>query len=603
MKRSVFCILVLLAVLSLPALAAEVRLEGVWISTVYHLDYPSAQGLSAEALAREADAIIENAKSWGLNAVFLQVRPGGDALYASDCQAWSAVLSGVQGQAPDGGFDPLEYFVRRCHQEGLELHAWLNPYRITRTAAATREEALALLCDDHPARAMADALVFYEDGCLYLDPGRPEVRQHLLDTVREILENYEVDGIHLDDYFYPGTGFDDAETYALYGQDFSLIEDFRRDAVDQLIEGLHRLCADHDRVFGVSPSGIWATQERQPMGAATTGSQSYYDHYADSRKWVREGLVDYIAPQLYWEIGASAGDFSTLLEWWSDTVEGTGVELYIGLAAYKSADAATGELWYGADELTRQLEAIVQSENACGCIYFRYRSLLGSALAEALSARPEEAPAVRREARWPTALTAETRTNQSVLCGRSLMLACEAPRGSRVTALYGSAWQTLRADLYGGYSGQIQAESPWQEESYTAPVLLCAEKHGMLFVQLTGFTVTSVAVEAAVSIEDITWWDDESGHHVSFLTETPAAASLRCYGDVAELTFTPCRLGVLFRDETFDHMSVEQGEDTIVYRLVFPDDRQERQLALLWEPDRITLSIRISPPAAEAPDP
>lgn len=602
MKRVVFCSLVLLAVLSLPVLAAETRLEGVWVSTVYHLDYPSAQGLSAQALAQEADAIIENAKAWGLNAIFLQVRPGGDALYDSALQPWSAVLSGVQGQAPDGGFDPLEYFVARCHQEELELHAWLNPYRITRTAAATREEALAQLCDDHPVRALEDALVFYEDGCLYLDPGRPEVREYLLEIVGEILENYAVDGIHLDDYFYPGTNFDDAGTYGLYGGDFPQIGDFRRDAIDQLIDGLHRLCAEYDSVFGVSPSGIWATQERQTMGAATTGSQSYYDHYADSRKWVREGLVDYIAPQLYWEIGAAAGDFSTLLEWWSDTVEGTGVELYIGLAAYKSVDSAADSVWYGADELTHQLEAIAQSENAGGYIFFRYRSLLGSALAEVLAAQPESQPA-QRESRWPTALTVEARTNQSVLCGQSLTLACEAPRGSCVTALYGSGWQSLTADLCGGYSCQIQAESPWQEESYTAPVLLCAEKHGMLFVQLTCFTVTSVSAEDAVSIEEITWWDDTDGHHVAFLTETPAAANLRYLGDVAQLTFTPCRLGVLFRDETFDHMSAEQVDDTVVYRLVFPDDGQKRQLDLLWEPDKITLTIRISQPEPAVPDP
>lgn len=602
MKRAIVCSLMLLVLLSLPALAAEARLEGVWVSTVYNLDYPSTPGLSASELAREADAIIENAKSWGLNAIFLQVRPGGDALYPSELQPWSAVLSGVQGQAPDGGFDPLDYFIRQCHREGLELHAWLNPYRVTRTAAATREEALTLLCDDHPARDMEEALVFFTDGCLYLDPGLPQVRQHLLDTVRELLERYQVDGIHLDDYFYPGGDFDDAHTYARYGGEFAQQGDFRRDAVNQLIDGLHRLCGDYDRAFGVSPSGIWATAERQSMGANTTGSQSYYDHFADSRKWVREGLVDYIAPQIYWEIGADAGEFSTLLDWWSDAVEGTGVELYIGLAAYKSADAAADSVWFGADELTRQLAAIAQSRNACGWILFRYRSLPGSALAETLAARPQPQPALP-ETRWPAGLTVEARTNQSVISGQSLVLSCEAPRSSRVTVLYGSGWQCLRADLCGGFSGRVQAESPWQEESYTAPALVCAEKHGMLFVQLTSFTVTSVAAEDAVSIESIRWWDDDVGHHVAFSTGGPAAASLRSFGYVAELTFTPCRLGVLFRDEAFDHMTAEQTDDRVVYRLVFPDDGQARQLALLWEPDRITLTVRTSAPAPAAPGP
>ena len=173
MKKIILCLVLLTTLLAFPACAADAPLRGVWVSTVYHLDYPSKAGLSAQTLADEADAIIENAKAWGLNAVFLQVRPSGDALYLSDTQPWSALLSGKQGQSPAGGFDPLAYFVEQCHQNGLQLHAWLNPYRLTRTAAATREEALAQLCEDHPARALSDCLVFHTDGCLYLDPGRP----------------------------------------------------------------------------------------------------------------------------------------------------------------------------------------------------------------------------------------------------------------------------------------------------------------------------------------------------------------------------------------------------------------------------------------------
>lgn len=597
MKKTLLCLFLLLTLMGLPVFGADEPLRGVWVSTVYNLDYPSQAGLTARALAEEAEAIIENAKKWGLNAVFLQVRPSGDALYSSETQPWSALLSGKQGQAPAEGFDPLAYFVERCHQNGLELHAWLNPYRITRTAAATREEALAQLCDSHPARLLADCLVFHSDGCLYLDPGRPEVRQHLLDITGEILQNYDVDGIHLDDYFYPGPDFADEKTVAAFGGDFTWAADFRRDAVNQLVSALHEQAARYGRVFGVSPAGIWATADRQPMGAATTGSQSYYDHYADSRKWVREGMVDYIAPQIYWEMGAAAGDFSVLLDWWSDTVEGTDVDLYIGLAAYKSKEAQAGSVWYGPDELLRQLNAIEQCENAKGVIFFRYGSLLDSAIIEHLSsAQPAPAP-VKFGTRWPAALTVEgAGTNQSVLSGQALWVECSAPRGSAVKVLYGTGWQSLTSDLDGGYEGHLSAETPYQGESYTAPALYCAEKHGLLFVQLSPFTVTSVEAEETVSVEDVSWSDTEEGHEILFHTKTPATADLRYVGDVVTLTFSPCRLGVLFKDDTFDHMTVEQKADRTIYRLVFPDDRQTRQLALLWAPDKITLTVKKSQP-------
>lgn len=604
MKRIVLCLFLLLTLLSLPAFAAEEPLRGVWVSTVYNLDYPSKKGLNAQDLAAEADAIIENAKNWGLNAVFLQVRPSGDALYASETQPWSGVLSGKQGQAPAENFDPLAYFVEQCHQNGLQLHAWLNPYRLTRTAAATREEALAQLCDSHPARGLEDCLVFYTDGCLYLDPGRPEVRQHLLAVTEEILQNYDVDGIHLDDYFYPGTDFDDDNTAAAFGGDFLWTSDFRRDAVNQLVTALHEQANAHGKVFGVSPAGIWATADRQPMGAATTGSQSYYDHYADSRKWVREGMVDYIAPQIYWEMGAMAGDFSVLLDWWADTVDGTGVDLYIGLAAYKSKEAQTDSVWYGADELQRQLNAIEECENAHGAIFFRYGSLLDSAIAESLGSVESVPVSPKFGTRRPRGLTVEgAGTNQSVLSGQALAVECAAPRGSTVKVLYGTGWQSLKSDLDGGYEGRLAAETPYQGESYTAPALYCAEKHGMLFVQLSPFTVTSVEAENTVSIEDISWSDTETGHDIVFSTKTPAAAELCYVGDVITLTFSPSRLGVLFHDDTFDHMTVEQKDHRTVYRLVLPDDGQTRQLALLWEPDKITLTVKKNrqEPAVPAP--
>lgn len=605
MKRIFLCLPLLLLLFLLPVQAGELEMQGVWVSTVYNLDYPSRQGLSEAQLKSEADAIIENAQSWGMNAIFLQVRPSADALYQSELVPWSAVVSGKQGQAPAGDFDPLAYFIQQCHARGLELHAWLNPYRITRTAAATREEAFAQLCGSHPAHSLADYVVFHSDGCLYYDPGQPAVQQHLLAVTEEILEHYEVDGIHLDDYFYPGSNFADEATVAAFGGDFSDAGDFRREAVCQMIDALHKLMENKrpQALFGVSPAGIWASSLQMPMGVDTEGSQSYFDHYADSRRWVREGMVDYIAPQIYWEMGAPAGDFSVLLDWWCDTVSGTEVKLYIGLAAYKAVQAEQGSVWYGTNELQRQLEAIHSSQQACGALFFRYGSLKSMDTSFLLPEKTEES-APPRESLWPEELTLNTpQGNQAVRSGQALAFSCTAPRYSQVTVFYGSNYTTLRSDCNGSYSGYLLAETPYEGDSYTAPALVCSEKFGILTVQLTTFTATSVQASEIVSIENIQWSETEALHEMEFFTGTPCAASFAISGDVLSLEFSPCRLGVLFNDDYFTRMTVEQTEDRTCYRLVLPDDGQQRQVQLLWAPEKITLQIKKNPQDQTVPDP
>ena len=598
MKRIILCLALLFLVLLVPVQAKQPEMQGVWVTSVYNLDYPSQPGLSAAQLRQEADAIIANAKAWGLNAIFLQVRPSGDGLYASDLVPWSRVLSGVQGQAADGGLDPLAYFVEQCHAQGLELHAWLNPYRITRTAAASREDAFAQLCADHPARSLAEHVVFYDDGCLYYDPGKPEVRQHLLAVTREILERYAVDGIHLDDYFYPGGSFADEAAYRLYGGDFSDIGDFRRDAVCQLVDALHKLVAEvrPEAVFGVSPAGIWATKYAMAMGADATGSQSYFDHFADSRRWVREGMVDYIAPQIYWEFGSPTSDFGALLEWWSDTVEGTDVRLYIGLAAYKSAQAEAGSPWYGIDELQRQLEAIYADEQAAGVLYFRYGSLLQTGLPQGVTVQPEKS-APLRESLWPEDLVLNApQGNVAAECGQKVFVSCTAPRMSKVTVFYGTGWEQLHSDCNGSYTGWLTAETPYESESYTAPALVCTEQFGILSIQLTPYTVTSVQTAESIAMEEIRWLDEGEDHLVIFPTDTPCAAAFDIRGDVLSLTFSPARMGVLFKDDYFVRMTCQQSGDKLTYRLVFPDDGHARQCELLWAPDSITLRIRKNQP-------
>lgn len=353
-----------------PSASGEMR--GVWVSSVYNLDYPSSPTTDSDKLKAEADEILDNCVKWGLNAVFLQVRPSGDALYKSDLFPWSKYLTGSVGTAPQDGFDPLEYWVEAAHKRGLELHAWINPYRITRS----KDTEWNSLPSTHPAKMNPDWVVKYSDGNYYFDPGIPEVRDLVTHGAVEIVQNYDVDGLHMDDYFYPGTDFNDAATYQKYGSSFSNIADFRRDSVNQLVAQLdtavHNI--DPDIQFGISPSGIWANKSTDPRGSDTNGSEHYVSSYADSLYWIENGLVDYIIPQIYWEIGHKLADFATLADWWNDAVAGSDVHLYIGMGAYRCADNPTG-VWTTTDPLFDSLAYLENKDNVGGCVFFRYGSI------------------------------------------------------------------------------------------------------------------------------------------------------------------------------------------------------------------------------------
>ena len=208
---------------AITAAASVEPMRGVWVSTVYNLDFPSRKSMSASELKAEIDNIVDDCASMGFNAVILQVRPCADALYPSAIYPWSAVLSGTQGVAPDGGFDPLAYWIEKCHSTGIELHAWINPYRVTKG----KDAEFAALSPQNPAVLHPEWVVKHSDGNYYLNPGIAEVRELVTDGVREIIDNYNVDGIHMDDYFYPGSEFEDADTFAVYGNGFTDIGDWR----------------------------------------------------------------------------------------------------------------------------------------------------------------------------------------------------------------------------------------------------------------------------------------------------------------------------------------------------------------------------------------
>ena len=358
------------------AAPADEEMRGVWVSSVLNLDYPDGPTMDKEELQRQADDILDKAAELGFNAVFFQVRPCADALYGSDYYPWSIYLTGQQGTAPEDGFDPLDYWVEGAHKRGMELHAWINPYRITKSAAEWDK-----LAEDSPAKQHPEWVVNYKNN-YYFDPALPEVRNLVTDGVAELIDNYQVDGIHLDDYFYPGVDFDDAESFAKYGDGFANIADWRRDNVNRLVEKLHRLIENYapELDFGISPAGIWASKTLHPDGSDTTSTySSYFSMYADSKHWVEEGWLDYIAPQIYWEAGHKTADFTALLDWWCGVVKDTDVKLYIGLADYKTVEAkAADSPWFDGQEIKRQLAACAAADEVDGAIHFRFGMIDGS---------------------------------------------------------------------------------------------------------------------------------------------------------------------------------------------------------------------------------
>ena len=285
-------------------------------------------------------------------------------------------MTGKNGVAPNNGFDPLEFWVSEAHKRGIELHAWINPYRITKNG----DSEYNLISDSSPARLHPEYVVKHSDGNYYFNPGIPEVRKLVIDGVLEIINNYNVDGIHMDDYFYPGTSFNDDETYKKYKGSFTNIEDWRRNNVDLLIKELGEKIhlVDKNISYGISPAGIWANAKNNNLGSNTNGAESYYLHYADTRKWALNNWIDYIAPQIYWENGNKSADYETLINWWSNTLKNSNTKLYIGLADYRVDGAGKTSVWYNGKEIKRQMNQNLKSNIVDGEIHYRYSSVMAN---------------------------------------------------------------------------------------------------------------------------------------------------------------------------------------------------------------------------------
>jgi uncharacterized lipoprotein YddW (UPF0748 family) len=348
--------------------APKRQLRADWIATVVNIDWPSSPGLPVAQQQAELIAYLDEAVDRKLNAVILQVRPTADAFWPSPYEPWSKYLTGTQGQDP--GYDPLAFAVEEAHARNLELHAWFNPYRVSMD---TNRDALV---PTHPARIHPDWVHAY-GGKLYYDPGIPEVRELAEATIMDAVTNYDLDGVHFDDYFYPypvgTTEFPDDATFEEYGGDFTDKGDWRRNNINLLITDLNEQIHDAKPwvKFGVSPFAVWRNQATDPEGSATTaGAETYDDLYADTRRWVYEEWVDYIAPQVYWSIGFAPAAYDVLVRWWSEQVAGTNVQLYIGQATYKVDTSTQSPEWSDAAEMTRHLYFNRNFPEVDGDIYF-----------------------------------------------------------------------------------------------------------------------------------------------------------------------------------------------------------------------------------------
>ena len=350
--------------------------RGVWIASVENIDWPSSPGLSVEQQKKELTEMLDAHQRSGINAVMLQIRPAADALYAKSREPWSKWLTGKQGKAPEGGYDPLEFAVTEAHKRGMELHAWFNPYR------ATTDSKFYALSPEHITRTKPDWFFTY-GGIKLFNPGIPEVRDYIVKVFLDVVDNYDIDGVHLDDYFYPyqidGQHIKDAETFKKYGGEFDDIKDWRRNNFDLLIKMLSDSIHKHKPYlkFGISPFGIWANKFQNPEGTDTHGGSSYYELFADSRKWIKEGWVDYINPQLYWPIDDRSAAFNTLLDWWSDNTFDR--HLYIGMAAYRINEHHLGKFKDPA-QMPDQIKYLRNNTHVEGSVYFSSKSLMNNPL-------------------------------------------------------------------------------------------------------------------------------------------------------------------------------------------------------------------------------
>ncbi|MEO5580920.1 MAG: family 10 glycosylhydrolase [Gemmatimonadaceae bacterium] len=432
-----------------PAVQREMR--GLWIATVANIDWPSATTLTADQQRAELTDIFTRAATTGINTIVLQVRPAGDALYQSVLEPWAALLTGVQGKDP--GYDPLAFAIELAHARGMELHAWINPFRAGSTTDTTK------LAASHLFRSRRDLVRVY-GGSIWMDPGEPDVHDHSMGVITDIIRRYDIDGIHADDYFYPYVQnnaaeqpipFPDDETFSRYGAGTPRA-DWRRANVDRFVERLNREAHALKPTIkvGISPFGIW----RPGFPAGVNGLDAYASIYADSRKWLQQGWLDYLAPQLYWAISAPQQSFPALLDWWiSQNIAGRHV--WPGLAAYRVGDGTASA--FTAQEIPEQIRTTRSRPAGTGHLLYNTTWTLkrnGGALASALAADLYKSGALVPAVPWLDA----TPPGPPALAATAATITISSAGGET------ARWWVIRRKASGAWTTRVQF---WTETTIT----------------------------------------------------------------------------------------------------------------------------------------
>lgn len=346
--------------------------RAVWIATVNNIDWPSRSGLSSEAQQTEFIALLDEVKRLGMNAVFVQVRPGADAFYESSYEPWSKWLSGTLGKPPEPYYDPLAFMLKEARRRQLEFHAWVNPFRVSKQPAGMEKRAII--------QQKQHWMLNYGKLTLF-NPGIPEVRSYLVNVIKDLVTRYEIDGLHFDDYFYPYPDLpeplNDRHTFSYHKGKFRNIKNWRRHNINRFVEDVHKMLKQYaPKVkFGISPFGVWRNARDDPHGSPTRSGYTSYDHlYADSKQWVENGWVDYIAPQCYQSTKHNLTPFKPLVRWWNKNYADRHV--YIGHAAYRffSPKEKYTE-WHWHNEFPEQLHTTRQYPKIQGSIFYSAKSL------------------------------------------------------------------------------------------------------------------------------------------------------------------------------------------------------------------------------------
>lgn len=418
------------------------EMRAAWISTVENIDWPSKPGLSDKEMKNEMIAILDNLRSYNMNTVIFQIRPTADAYYKSTKEPASHWITGTQGVAP--GFDPLQMMIDEAGKRGMNVHVWLNPYRVQ------KDTVRDVLSKNHLYFKRPDLFLTYGK-TRYFNPGLKETRDFVASVVGEIVRKYDIQAVHMDDYFYPykivGQEFPDDKAFAKEPRQFKDKDDWRRDNVDLIIKQIRdTIIANKPEVeFGISPFGVWRNIAKDSQGSNTVaGATNYDDLYANILKWQKENWIDYVTPQIYWHIGFDRANFEVLAKWWAEHKYGANV--YVGHGDYKISNTAKEPEWRSPDQIVKQIEMIRKMPLIDGSMHFTASTFLkkGDTLRKPLVEKEYKYIALTPEANRIVRLKPEPPTNAVI-----------AKKGDKAILTWKAAFNNKKYVIYRFPKGKI----------------------------------------------------------------------------------------------------------------------------------------------------